>query len=299
MEWLNYHHLLYFWTVARLGGVTQASEELHLAQSTISGQIRTLEESLDEQLLTKAGRGVALTEVGQVVFRYADEIFTLGRELVSTLKGRPTGKPLRLRVGITDVMPKLISHRLLAPVLAMDDAVQLVCHEGETDRLLADLAIHRLDLVLADAPLATQARVKAFNHLLGECGTTFFGVPALCRTRRRGFPESLDGAPMLLPTDGSVVRRSLEQWFGSHEIYPAVIAEFDDSALLKVFGEHGAGIFPAPTIVEDEIRKTYGVHVLGRTDDVKERFYAITVERRMKHPAAIAISESARLELFG
>jgi len=299
MEWLNYHHLLYFWAVARHGSITKASQELHLAQSTISGQLRTLEESLDEELLTKSGRGVVLTEVGQVVYRYADEIFTLGRELISTLKGRPTGKPLRLRVGISDVMPKLISHRLLAPALRMDDAVQLVCHENKTDRLLAELATHGLDLVLADAPLAAQSRVRAFNHLLGECGTSFFAVAELCEGRRKGFPESLDGAPMLLPTDSTVLRRSLDQWFSRHDIYPNVVAEFDDSALLKAFGEHGAGVFPAPSIVEQDIRDTYGVKVVGRTDEVTESFYAITVERRMKHPAAVAISEFARSELFG
>ena len=299
MEWINYHHLLYFWAVARHGSITKASKELHLAQSTVSGQIRTLEENLDEELLTKSGRNVVLTEVGEVVYRYADEIFTLGRELVSTLKGRPSGKPLKLRVGITDVMPKLISHRLLAPVLRMDDQVQLVCHENKTDRLLADLATHALDIVLADAPLPPHARVRAFNHLLGESGISFFAVPELCDAHRRRFPQSLDGAPLLLPTDNTLLRRSLDSWLAKQDIYPNLIAEFEDSALLKVFGEHGAGIFPAPTIVEDEIRDTYGVRVVGRTDEVKERFYAITIERKMKHPAAVAISEFARSQLFG
>ena len=299
MDWLNYHHLLYFWAVARNGSITKASKELHLAQSTISGQIRTLEEALDEKLFTKSGRNVVLTEVGHVVYRYADEIFALGKEMMGTLKGRPTGKPLKLRVGITDVMPKLISHRLLEPALALDDEVQLICHENKTDRLLADLAVHGLDLVLADAPLAANVRVRAYNHLLGECGMAFFAVDDLAQAHRRRFPKSLDGAPMLLPTGNTMLRRSLDTWFNKLEIAPNVIAEFEDSALLKVFGEHGSGIFAAPSIVEKEIRETYQVSVIGRTEEVKERFYLITIERRIKHPAAVAISEYARERLFG
>ena len=299
MDWLNYHHLLYFWAVARHGSVTKASKELNLAQSTISGQIRTLEEALGEKLLMKSGRNVVLTEVGHVVYRYADEIFALGREMMDTLKGRPTGKPLKLRVGITDVMPKLISHRLLEPALAMGEDVQLVCHENKTDRLLADLAVHGLDLVLADAPLAAHARVRAYNHFLGECGLTFFGVRDLAQKHRRRFPQSLDGAPMLLPTDNTLLRRALDTWFNKIGVYPSIVAEFEDSALLKVFGEYSAGVFAAPSIVEKEIRETYNVHVIGRTDEVKERFYAITIERRIKHPVAIAISDYARKQLFG
>lgn len=299
MNWLNYHHLLYFWAVAHHGSVTKASKELRLAPSTISGQIRTLEEALDEKLFMKSGRNVVLTEVGHVVFRYADEIFSLGRELVDTLKGHPTGKPLKLRVGITDVMPKLISHRLLEPALAMGEQVQLVCHENKTDRLLADLAVHGLDLVLADAPLASSARVRAYNHLLGECGLSFFAVRKLSASFRRRFPTSLDGAPMLLPTSNTLMRRSLDAWFQKQDIYPNIVAEFEGNALLKVFGEHGAGIFAAPTIVEKDIRETYQVSVVGRTEDVRERFYAITIERRIKHPVAVAISEHARGQLFG
>lgn len=298
MEWVNYHHLLYFWTVARLGSVTKASKELHLAQSTVSGQISRLEESLGEKLLKKSGRNVVLTDVGHMVFRYADEIFSLGREMMTTLHGRPTGKPLKLRVGITDVMPKLISHRLLQPALSLTEAVQLVCHEDKTERLLASLALHELDLVLSDAPLPATTRVRAYNHLLGECGLSFFAAPELAAAHRRGFPASLDGAPLLLPTRNTLMRQSLDQWLAKHEIRPNVIAEFEDSALLKVFGEHGAGVFPAPTIVERDIRDTYGVRVVGRAHDVRERFYAITVERRMKHPAALAITAHAREKFF-
>ncbi len=299
MEWLNYHHLLYFWAVARHGSVTKASEELRLAQPTVSGQIRTLEDALGEKLFRKSGRSLVLTETGHVVYSYADEIFSLGRELMDTLKGRPTGKPLKLRVGITDVMPKLISYRLLQPAFAMDDQVQLVCHEDKTERLLADLAVRGLDLVLADAPLSPGVRVRAYNHFLGECGITFFATRELSEAKRRSFPRSLDGAPMLLPTENTLLRSSLDHWFEKEGIHPNVVAEFEDSALMKVFGEYGAGIFPAPSIVEKEIRETYGSRVVGRTDEVKERFYAITVERRIKHPAAVAISEFARGQLFG
>jgi len=299
MEWLNYHHLLYFWAVARHGTITKASKELNLAQPTISGQIRTLEETLGEKLFVKSGRNLVLTDVGQAVYRYADEIFSLGREMMDTLKGRPTGKPLKLRVGITDVMPKLISHRLLQPALALDEEVQLVCHEDKTERLLAHLALHELDLVLADAPLDASIRVRAFNHLLGECGVSFFAVQGLWSAHRRGFPRSLNGAPMLLPTANTLLRRSLDQWLTKNDITPKVIAEFEDSALLKVFGESGAGIFPAATVVEKEICDAYGVRVVGRTEDVRERFYAITIERRLKHPAALAISAFARDQLFG
>ena len=299
MTWLNYHHLLYFWTVARHGSITKAAEELRLAQPTISGQLRTLEEALGEKLLTKSGRGLALTDAGQVAYRYADEIFSLGRELLDSLEGRPTGKPLKLRVGITDVMPKLISHRLLEPVLKLDQEVRLVCHEDKTERLLADMAVQGLDLVLADAPLGGAAPVRAFNHQLGECGVSFFAARKLHKRYSTGFPACLDGAPMLLPRDGTLLRRSLGHWFVKNDIRPSVVAEFDDSALMKVFGEHGSGVFPAPSIVEDEIRETYKVRVVGRADEVKERFFAITLERRIQHPAAIAISEYAREQLFG
>lgn len=298
MEWLNYHHLLYFWTVAKVGTIAKASVELRLAQPTISGQIRTLEESLGERLFTRVGRNLALTEVGHMVYGYADEIFSLGRELMDTLKGRPTGRPLRLHVGIADVVPKLISHRLLRPALDLEESIQIVCKEGKTDRLLAELSIQGLDMVLADQPVAGPVKVKAFNHLLGECGVTFFAVDEMARKYRRGFPESLDGAPMLVPTDNTLLRRSLERWFSSHDVRPDVVAEFEDSALLKVFGQEGVGIFAAPSAIEAEIIKQYNLRVVGRTDEIVERFYAITVERRIKNPAVAAISEAARADLF-
>src|SRR5581483_8757929 len=208
MEWLNYHHLLYFWTVARLGSVTRATEELYLAQPTISAQLRALEESLGEKLFTRVGRNIVLTEMGRVVFRYADEIFSLGRELTDTVKGRSVGRPVQFTVGVVDVLPKLITYRLLQPALQMQEPIRIVCHEDKADRLLAELAVHGVDLVLADAPIGPLVKVRAFNHLLGESGVTIFGPTRLAAKYRRAFPRSLDGAPMLLPTENTSLRRS-------------------------------------------------------------------------------------------
>ncbi|ACY15499.1 transcriptional activator NhaR [Haliangium ochraceum] len=297
-EWLNYHHLLYFWTVAREGSIVRASRVLHLAQPTISGQLRTLEDSIGEKLFARVGRNLELTEVGQMVYRYADEIFSLGRELQDTLKGRPSGRPLKLHVGVADVLPKLLAHRLLGPALEMEEPVQIICREDKTERLLAELAINGLDLVLADTPIAGNARVKAYNHLLGECGLSFLATAALARRYRSKFPHSLDGAPMLLPTENTLLRRSMDQWFDTIDVRPQIVAEFEDSALLKVFGQQGAGIFAVPSAVQDEVIEHYQVRALGSTDAVKERVYAITVERRIKNPAVAAISARARAEMF-
>lgn len=298
MDWLNYHHLLYFWTVVREDGVAHAAKALRLSQPTISGQVRALEEALELKLFDRAGRKLALTDDGHLVFRYADEIFHLGRELLDTIKGRPTGRPLKLRVGVSDGLPKLVAHRLLVPALRMEQPVHVICHGDKTERLLAQLAVRGLDLVLSDAPVGGNVKVKAFNHVLGECGMSFFAVPELARKYRRSFPQSLDGAPLLLPTEDSLVRRALDHWFESLEVRPRIVAEFDDSGLLKSFGQGGEGIFVAPSVVESSVRKQYGVHIVGRTDQVVERFYAITVERRIKNPAVVAISDSAKQNLF-
>jgi LysR family transcriptional activator of nhaA len=300
MEWLNYHHLLYFYTVAREGSVTRAAQVLRLAQPTLSGQIRRLEEVLDEKLFVRQGRHLVLTDVGRTVYRYADEIFALGRELMDTLRGRPTSRPARLLVGIADVVPKLVAHRLLETALRLEDPVQLVLREGKTDDLLAALATQAFDLVISDSPLGSHLKVRAFNHLLGSCGVGFFAAPALAaRHRSSRFPQCLDGAPMLLPTDNTVLRRSLEQWFERIGVRPRVVAEIEDSALLKVFGQHGEGLFPAPEIMAGEIRRRHGVRTVGRTEEVREQFYAISIERRIKHPAVAAITERAREEIFG
>ena len=298
MDWLNYHHLLYFWLVVREGSLVGAGKVLRLTHPTLSAQVHALEDALGEQLFVKQGRRLVLTDMGRVVFRYADDIFRLGREMVDTVRGRATGQPLRLNIGVADVVPKLVVRQLLEPALTLPEPVRLVCSEGAYEHLLGDLATYALDLVISDAPVPAGSSVRAFHHLLGESGVTLFGSRALVKACARNFPRSLDGAPMVLPLEHLPLRRSLNQWFERQGVKPRVIAEFEDSALLKVFGSDGLGLFPAPTVVEREVRETYGVEVLARLD-VRERFYAISVERRLKHPAVLAILEGARLELFG
>lgn len=298
MEWINYHHLLYFWTVAREGGLIQAGKVLRLSHPTLSAQIHALEDQLGEKLFVKVGRKLALTEQGRVAFRYADEIFALGREMVDTVKGRSVGQALRLDVGIVDVLPKFVVRSLLQPALELAQPVRLVCQERSYEELLAALALHTLDIVISDAPVPAGSSVRAFNHLLGETGVAIFGTKQLVAKYKRDFPKSLDGAPFLLPLETLHIRRSLNLWFDRHGIKPLIVAEFEDSALLKAFGADGIGLFPAPSVVEKEVMTQYGVHSLGLADDVKERFYAISVERRLKHPAVVAISNAARHELF-
>ena len=298
MEWLNYHHLRYFWAVAREGSVTRASEKLHISQPTVSAQIRELEEALGEKLFARAGRSLALTEVGRVVFRYADEIFGLGRELLDTVKGRPTGRPARLTVGLANVVPKLIAYRLLEPALRLPEPVLIECVEDRPERLLAELALHALDLVIADAPVGPGVKVRAYSHLLGETAIGVFGAPALLGGRR-AFPGCLEGAPFLLPGQATTLRRELDHWLDARKLRPRVVGEFDDTALLNVFGQAGRGLFAAPLAIEKEMRRQLGVRRLGVIPEIKERFYAISVERRLKHPAVLAISQAARETLFG
>jgi len=299
MEWLNYHHLHYFWVVAREGGLVPAGKVLHVSHPTLSAQIHALEDNLGEKLFTKVGRRLVLTEMGRVVFRYADEIFTLGREMVDSVKGRAEGQPSRLDVGIADVVPKLVVRRLLQPALGLAEPVRLVCHEDSFENLLADLALHSLDIVISDAPVPSGSNVRAYHHLLGETGVSFFGTKSLVDAYRKGFPASLDGAPVLLPMENLSLRRSLNLWFDRHDIRPRIVAEFEDSALLKVFGADGVGLFPAPRVIEKEISVQYGVEAVGHAEGVRERFYAISSERRLKNPAVLAISNAARHELFG
>lgn len=298
MEWVNYHHLLYFWVVAREGGLVPAGKVLRLSHPTLSAQIHTLEAQLGEQLFMKQGRKLALTEMGRVVYRYADEIFTLGREMLDTVKGRSTAQGLRLDVGIANVVPKLIVRQLLQPALTLAQPVRLVCHEDKYEKLLADLALHVLDIVISDAPVPPGGSVRAFHHLLGETGISFFGSKPLATRYKRGFPQSLDGAPMLLPLENLTLRRLLNQWFERTGIQPRVVAEFEDSALLHVFGGDGVGIFAAPSVVEEQVIEQSGVQLIGRSDQVRERFYAISVERRIKNAAVVAICDTARHELF-
>jgi LysR family transcriptional activator of nhaA len=298
MDWINYHHLLYFYTIAREGSIAKACKQLHLTQPTLSAQLRALEESLGEQLFLRSGRSLVLTEIGRLVYRYAEEIFTLGRELTDTLKGRPSGRPMRFTVGIADAMPKLIAYRLLEPALRLEPPVHLVCREGKPPQLLAELVMHGLDLVLADLPAGPDTKVRAYNHLLGECDIAIFGAPPLAERYRKKFPASLEGAPFLMPTPGSNLRRTLDQWFEEHAIRVRLAGEMEDSALLKVFGAGAAGLFASPCAIAKDIQRQYGVRSIGKLEGVKERYYAISVERKLKNPAVLAISGSARSELF-
>ena len=298
MEWMNYHHLLYFWSVVREGSISRAATHLRLAQPTVSAQVRQFERTLGETLLERRGRQVVVTEVGRVVYRYADEIFGLGRELQETLKGLPTGRAPKLRVGVADAVPKLIVYRLLRPVTETDTPMHVTCHEGHPEELLAQLATHTLDVVISDQPAPPHARVKVFSHLLGESGTTFFATRDLAARMRRAFPRSLHLAPMLVPTPNTALRRALEQWFAEEQLQPAIAGEFEDSALLKAFGESGRAVFPAPTAIAEEVCRHYGVVTFGATDAVRERYYALSVERRVTHPGVVALSATARGDLF-
>ena len=298
MDWLNYHHLLYFWTVVREGGISKAAEKLRLSQPTVSAQVKMLEEALGERLFQRKGRTLVLTEVGHVVDRYADEIFTVGHELLETLKGWPSGRAPKLTVGVANAVPKLVVYRLLRPAIEGAEAVQITCREGHPDQLIAQLATHTLDVVISDAPAAPHVRVKVFNYLLGESDTTFFAGSALARRLRRRFPRSLSGAPMLLPTFNTSLRRALEQWFEAEDLHPTVAGEFEDSALLKAFGKAGQAVFPAPTAIERDVCRNYRVAIVGRTSAVRERYYAISAERRIKHPGVVAITSAARTKVF-
>ncbi len=299
MRPINFNHLLYFWTVAREGGLVAAGKVLHLSHPTLSAQIRTLEARLGQKLFTKAGRKLALTETGRLVYRYADEMFTLGREMVDSVQGYTPGRALTLDVGVADAVPKLVVRELLAPALSLNEPVRLICHEGKYERLLADLSTHQLDVLITDAPVPTGSAVRAFNHLLGECAIGLFAVAPLARKYRRGFPQSLQDAPILLPMEQLTLRRALQQWFETHRVRPRIVAEFEDSALLKVFGAQGAGVFPAPMAVAALVCRQYDVQLVGEIKEITERFYAISIERRLKHPAVVAITDRARRDLFG
>jgi LysR family transcriptional activator of nhaA len=299
MEWLNYHHLLYFWAVARYGSVVRASRELRLAQPTISGQVRRLEDVIGEKLFERVGRRLVLTGVGRTVFRYADEIFALGQDLMGTLKGRVSARPLRLTVGVADALPKALVQKLLEPAFHIDKPVYLVCREDRVvEDFMSELAGQELDLVLADRPIGPGTRAHAYNHLLGECGTTFLASAKLAKQLRQRFPRSLEGAPCLLPSAHATVRRTLDQWFESNRLRPGLVAEFDDSALMYAFGEEGQGFFPAPTVFENEFQRRYGVQVVGRVKQAQQQFYAISVDQRLHHPAVAAIVKAARQEIF-
>lgn len=280
------------------GSITAASEKLRLAQSTVSTQISKFEENIGAKLFKRVGRNLEPTDIGHLVFRYADEIFSLGREMMDSLAGKAVLGPLSLKVGIVDVVPKLVARKLLEPIGSLPEQVRLICHEGKDKDLLGELALHNLDIVLTDAPLLSSVSIKAYNHILGECGVTFFGTWELVNKLIGNFPQSLNEVPMLLPMPMSPLRGSLDQWFEKKGIKPLIVGEFDDSALMKVFGQAGDGVFPAPTVIEKEVEEHYKVNIVGRTTQVKEKFYAISAERIIKHPAVAAISEAASKKLF-
>ncbi|MDO9053155.1 MAG: transcriptional activator NhaR [Gallionella sp.] len=295
---LNFKHLYYFLSVAKAGAINRAAEKLHLTPQTLSGQLTLFEKRLGVALFRRTGRRLELTDAGHAALSYADEIFQLGSELEDALRNRHDERPFLFRVGIADVIPKSIAHRLLAPALALPDPVRMVCREDKFERLLAELAIHRLDMVLADRPLPPGMDVKGYSHRLGECGLTFFAAPGLAAGLSGKFPLLLDAAPLLIPGEDSAVRAPLLRWLGSQDIFPRLVGEFDDGALMKSFGQAGAGIFPAPTAIAGEVAQQYGVIPLGSTQAVKERFFLITAERKISHPAALAVSESAQQGLF-
>lgn len=296
---MNYKHLHYFWVAAKAGGIVRAGQQLHTSPQTLSGQIKLLEERLGRKLFRKRGRQLELTDDGRVALAYADEIFALGGELEASLRGaRGAPQTLDFRVGVADSVSKSLACRLLEPGLAVPEPVRLVCHEGKFQDLLAQLAVHRLDLVLADEPLPRQAGVKAFNHALGQTAMSFLCTPALRATLKGRFPHCLNGAPLLVQGAASAIRRRLDDWFVKHGLQPRIVGEFDDPALMKAFGREGRGVFASPTVLEAETQAQYGVVTLARTDELAESFYAISPERRIHHPCVAAIASAARDQLL-
>jgi LysR family transcriptional activator of nhaA len=298
MRHLNYSHLLYFWTVAQEGSVRRASEVLHLTPQTISGQIKLLEESIGAPLLQRVGRGVALTDTGRLVHQYAEEIFALGAELSQRMQSVQPGAPVALNIGIVSTLPKLVSHLTLQPVLQSGDATRLVCKEGQLENLLGELAVHRLDLVLSDRPIPPGLNVRAYNHELGTSAIGFFVNKRQARKFKSSFPQSLNHEAMLLPVNTSALRRRLDDWFESEAITPNIVAEFDDSALLKAFGGIGSGVFPAPMAIADEVEHMYHARCIGVVPNVTESYFAISPERKIKHPAILRITQAARDSVF-
>ena len=298
MEWLNYHHLFYFWLTVKTGTVTAAAESLHLARPTIAAQIKELEKTVGQKLFEKQGHGLVLTEFGKQVHHYADDIFAIGHELREFVKTGHQGIRKRFVVGLPDVVPKHVAFELLKPALHMQNRPRTVCYEGKLNQLLADLALHKLDLVISDSPAPPTLEFKVFNHKLGECGMSMMATPSLAKKYKKNFPRSLTDAPCLLPTDHTAVRRSLDIWMEDNDLFPDIVAEFEDSALLKVFGQAGEGVFPIPTAIESLIKRQYGVHLVGRIPEVLDKFYAISAEKRVQHEATLLVVKQARNKLF-
>ncbi len=298
MNWINYHHLLYFRTVVKEGSIAKACETLHISQPAISSQLKSLESLLGEKLLQREGRGLIPTEMGQLVYKYADEIFGLGQEMFEALKGRPTGRPVRFRVGVADVVPKTIARQLLDPALHLKEQVQMICHEDRIERLMSSLVLHELDIVLSDAPAPASMRIQAFNHFLGDCSVSILATAKLAKVYRKHFPRSLEQAPFLMPFEGTALRQSLNRWFEKLRIQPMIRGEFEDSALLKAFGQQGLGLFVVPSVIQEQIVQDHHVQVVGQIPEIKESFYAISMERKLKHPAVGAIVNAAKAKTF-
>lgn len=294
MRHLNYSHLLYFWTVAREGSIAKATQSLHLTPQTISGQLKLLEESVGEALFERVGRGLVLTEVGHLVFHYADEIFSLGEELSALMKSGELAMPTTLRVGLTNSIPKLIGMRILQPAVEGETTVRLICREGSLEALLGELAVHQLDLIISDCSVPAGMNVKAYSHKLGESHIGLFVKAGMARRYTSRFPTSLDGAPFLLPTSNNPIRRGLEDWFETEQINPQIVAECEDSALMKAFGEEGMGVFASPRVIRDEVELMYKCRMLGEITSVTESYYAVSPERKLKHPLVLEIIDNAR-----
>lgn len=299
MVTLNYKHLRYFWTVAKAGSIARAAQQLQRTPQSISGQIQDLESALGTELFRRAGRGLELTDVGRHALLYADRIFTLGDELLDDLRERPARRALEFKVGVAEGMPKAMVYRMIEPALQLAEDVRLICREGRLPFLLADLAVHRFDMVIADRPMPSNLNVRGFSHLLGECGLTFFGSPQLLDTLPGTFPPLLDQAPFLLPGEDAAIRPRLLRWFDEQDIRPRIVGEFDDSALMNSFGQTGTGLFVAPTATAAYLCKQYRVRAIGHAPAVKEQFYAITTDQRLEHPAVVALSRAAREDIFG
>jgi LysR family transcriptional regulator, transcriptional activator of nhaA len=299
VEFLNYHHLRYFWVVAQEGSLRKASEKLHVSQPTISEQIVALESAVGDKLFHRSPRGLLLTDTGRLAFSYAEEIFSLGQDFLHSLKQGPAARPLRVNIGIADSLPKLISHEIVRPIFRLEQPVHALFTEGKTSDLLGQLAVYRVDMVLADEPAPGSLPIKAFNHLLGKTGVSFCAEASLAGRLRSGFPRCLDDKPMLLPAPGTVLRRTLDKWFLDHRIRPRVIAEYEDAGLMKVAAADGLGCFPLPTRAVAETISRYGFKVIGEAEDCAAHYYAITAERRLTHPAVMAVTSNARGTLFG
>lgn len=298
MDFLNYHHLYYFFTVAKAGNLAKASEELSITPQTISSQIRSLEKSIGKQLFDRQHRSLQLTKLGHKVFSYASSIFTIGKELQDFLSGHHHEEDRTLVVGVANALPKFVVHHLLEPALKSKEPTRLICHEDKAERLLAELALHNFDVVLCDVPVPPNISVRAYNHLLGKCSVALLAADKLAENYQDNFPRCLDNAPFLLPTDDTALRKSLDRWFHRHRIHPHIIAEHEDGALLKAFGEGGQGIFPVPAIVAEEVEQHYHCKTLGVLGDVEEKFYAITVEKNVQHPAVALVCQQARDVFF-